>query len=263
MKSIIDALIHQQLFEEAEHFIGVCQERTGSLHLQMLRAMGIALAVQDRQEDACEVFSVAIAACDAALDENPPTLETWRGMDDAECRRQVELYAFRARLEHEAGQSAGAISTYEILYTAVSALGIQFPDHGVTNTAARLADLRALINGRDLVLLCEGHSLGAFAARLAAQGSRTPAMASLNRFGVVDAGCLGPCPPQALYRHRNELDGRGAQSQTPQTILTAGATDDRDRLAERVGRRVQSRRTRGICYRQRSPVDHCRIQLAP
>jgi tetratricopeptide (TPR) repeat protein len=192
MDAIVEALIHQQRFEDAEHFIGLFQERTGSLHPRMLRALGIALAGQDRQEDAREVFAAAIAACDAVLDDKPPAPDTWRTLDDAECRRQVELYAFRARLEHQAGQTAGAISTYEILHQVATARGMHFPEQPEIDTAARLADMRALVAGRDLILFGQGHSLAAFADRIDALGARKPAMASLNRFGVVEHDVLAP-----------------------------------------------------------------------
>lgn len=254
MELIVEALIHQQQFEDAEHFIGVFQECTGSLHPKMLRTMGIALAGQDRQEDAREVFAAAIAACDAVLDDKAPSLETWSGMDEAECRRQVELYAFRARLEHEAGQTAGAISTYENLHTAVTARGMQFPDHGGIDTASRLADLRALVDGRDLVLFGQGHSLAAFAARVDALGSRSPAMASLNRFGVVAQDVLAPArrtldvvietSPTGVARNLKHLKPFLQQARSTMAIVSPSALDaafdpeERDAFVAVNGRRL-------------------------
>lgn len=192
LETIVGALIHQQRFEDVEHFIGVLQERSGSLHPRMLRAMGIALAAQDRQEDAREVFAAAITACDKVLDDKPPTLDAWGHLDDDEYRRQIELYAYRARLEHEAGQTAGAISTYEILHGAVSARGMRYPDPPGIDSAARLAELRKMIGGRDLLVFGQGHSLAAFAERIDELGDRTPALASFNRFGVVAHDVLAP-----------------------------------------------------------------------
>ena len=192
MDAIVEALIHQQQFENAEHVIGLLQERVGSLHPRMLRAMGIALAGQDRQDDAREVFAAAIAACNGALDDKPPTRDAWRSLDDEEGRRQVQLYAYRARLEHESGETAGAISTYEVLRDAATARGLHYPDAPGVDSAARLADLRKLIGGRDLVVFGQGHSLRDFAARIGELGDRTPAMASFNRFGVVANDILAP-----------------------------------------------------------------------
>ncbi|CAN0563477.1 unnamed protein product, partial [Laminaria digitata] len=97
-----------------------------------------------------------------------------------------------ARLEHEAGQTAGAISTYEILHQVATARGMHFPEQPEIDTAARLADMRALVAGRDLILFGQGHSLAAFADRIDALGARKPAMASLNRFGVVEHDVLAP-----------------------------------------------------------------------
>lgn len=192
LEQIVDASIYQQRYQDAEHFIGVYQARAGSLNPQMLRYLGVALAGQDRPDEAREVFSAAIDACNAALPAQTPSAAEWRAMDDAESARVYELYAFRARLEHEAGQSSSALGTYAILRDAGIARGLAYPNAGHADAAARLEDLRRLVAGRDLVMLCHGHSLGDFSARIGELGKRKPAFSSLNRFGVVEREVLGP-----------------------------------------------------------------------
>ncbi|MDA0653931.1 MAG: hypothetical protein O3C09_00850 [Proteobacteria bacterium] len=192
LEQIVDALLYQQRFKDAEHYAGVFQARTGSLNPRMLRYLGVALAGQGRQDEAREVFSAAIAACNELLPEKPASATQWRAMDTAEAQRQCELYAFRARLEHQAGQSSSAMGTYGILRDAAEARGLSYPDGPQASTSARLGDLRRLIAGRDLAILCQGHSLADFAARIGELGTRNPAFASFGRFGVVEHDVLKP-----------------------------------------------------------------------
>jgi tetratricopeptide (TPR) repeat protein len=215
LEQIVDALIYHRRYADAEHFIGVFQEKTGSLHPTMLRLLGVALAGQDRIEEAREVFGVAIDSCDSVLDEKAPSDDLWRRMDEAEFHRVCELYAFRARLEHEAGRTLSALGTYAILRAGARARGLTYPDSLVPDAAERLADLRRIVGGRDLVLLCHGHSVKDFAARIGELGARNPVFASLNRFGVIEHEVLAPAKrgldvvvelaPGGIRRNRNHL----------------------------------------------------------
>lgn len=192
LEQIVDALIYQQRYQDAEHYIGVIQTHTGDLSLPMMRYLGVALAGQGRPDQAREVFNAAIDACNAALPAKPPSETEWRAMEDSESTRAFELYAFRARLEHEGGQSASALGTYAILHNAGTARRLAYPDTASSDTAARLEDLRRLVGGRDLVLLCQGHSVGDFGARIGDLGNRKPVFASLNQFGVIEREILEP-----------------------------------------------------------------------
>jgi tetratricopeptide (TPR) repeat protein len=192
LEQIVDVMIYQQRYQDAEHTIGIFQEKTGSLHPRMLRYLGVALAGQSRQEEAAEVFAVAIESCHSALPDESPSPSQWRSMDESEFQRQCELYAFRARLEHEAGLSSSAQGTYAILHNAAQHRGLAYPAMPVPDTATRLSELRHLIAGRDMVLLCQGHSLQEFSSRIGELGARNPALASLNRFGVIEHDVLAP-----------------------------------------------------------------------
>ncbi len=192
LEAIVEALIRQQRYEDAEHYVGVFQEKTGGVNPHLMRCLGLALAGQDRPEEAREVFEVAIESCNGALDDKAPGPEGWRNMTDTEFRRVCELYAYRARLEHEAGLTASAAGTCAVLGDAARIRGLSYPESPVPDTAARLDHLRDIVAGRDLVLLSQGPELRDFATRIDDVGTRRPAFAALDRFGAIEHDVLAP-----------------------------------------------------------------------
>ncbi len=188
---IADVLIYQQHYEDAVQHLKTLETIKGGLDLVQLRHIAVALKEMGQDDEAKHVFETAISVCDRMIGETWPAPTTLDQIPAAIRPKVMELLALTARLYF----NGGAVDQARELYKAMGAASSQTLQYGEPywpDTDQRVARLRAMMRGRDVVLMCHGHSIKDFGARIKEMDGRDACFVGINRFGVLESEILTP-----------------------------------------------------------------------
>jgi hypothetical protein len=191
LAEIADVLIYQQHYADAVRHLKTLESLKGGLDLHQLRLLAVALKEQGTDDEARHVFETAISVCDRMIGEIWPEPTSLDRIPVDVRPRMMELLALTARLYHNAEADDEARGIYQVMGAAAARSltygGAYWPD-----TAGRVAHLRAMMQGRDAVLLCHGHSIKEFGFRIGDMAGRDACFVGINRFGVLESEILTP-----------------------------------------------------------------------